>query len=142
MRKNSLLIFLLFITIDVNSQKNIENYIFFDVERQRIHEESFLKSEKLTGAQLKYTWKELEPLKDNYDFRNIENDQDFLTKHGKKLFIQIQDVSFDTCGPVVPLYLIEDPVYHGGVAAQCMTDSNDAIICYDGFVARRMVALE
>jgi hypothetical protein len=131
------LVLFLFASVNVNAQKSIENFIFFDIQRDRIQESSFLKTEKFAGAQLKYTWKELEPLKDNYDFLNIRNDLDFLTKNGKKLFIQIQDVSFDTCGPNVPAYLLEEPLYHGGVNRQCITDDNEKILSYDGYVARR-----
>ncbi len=137
MRIDFLLIICAIVNINVHAQKRPENFIFFDIERDRIHEKSFLDCKELTGAQLKYTWKELEPEKGNYDFRDIRKDLEFLTQKGKKLFIQIQDVSFDTCGPLVPVYLINETAYHNGVAAQCITDTNDIIIRYDGFVTRR-----
>ena len=41
-----------------------ENFIFFAHERQRIAEPSFLDNAQIAGAQLKYTWRELEPERD------------------------------------------------------------------------------
>lgn len=35
--------------------------IFFERERQRISEPSFVENERIAGAQLKYAWRELEP---------------------------------------------------------------------------------
>lgn len=119
------------------AQKSVNNYVFFNIDRHRVQEKSFLENRKLAGAQLKYTWKELEPDKDDYNFQAIKNDLEYLTQHGKKLFIQIQDVSFDTIVINVPDYLIEQPEYSGGVAIQYLTDDNDTIIKQDGYVARR-----
>ena len=41
----------------------------------------------------------------------------YLEEHGKRLFIQIQDVSFSERANV-PNYLIRDPEFSGGVARQ------------------------
>ena len=41
-----------------------KNFIFFAHERQRIAEPSFLDHAQIAGAQLKYTWRELEPERD------------------------------------------------------------------------------
>ena len=48
--------------------KTVRHYVFFNMERERITEESFLKTKAFEGAQLKYMWRELEPRKDEYDF--------------------------------------------------------------------------
>jgi hypothetical protein len=50
--------------------------------------------EGFEGAQLAYSWRKLEPGKDEYDFSLIREDLSFLSSKGKKLFVQIQDVSF------------------------------------------------
>ncbi len=71
-----------------------QNFVFFNVERERIHEESFLNSKALVGAQLKYRWSELEPERDRYRIDLILDDLRFLQEHDKKLFIQLQEVSF------------------------------------------------
>lgn len=119
------------------AQKTIENFVFFNVDRHRIHEPSFLKAEHLVGAQLKYTWKELEPSTGTYAIHLIKDDLAFLAKNGKKLFIQIQDVSFDTIRVNVPTYLLKEPEYKGGVAIQYLTDDKDQILRQDGYVAKR-----
>ena len=67
----------------------------------------------------------MEREKDKYNFDAIENDLAFLEKHGKKLFIQLQDVSFDTVYVNVPAYLRADPVYNGGVALQYEYNGED-----------------
>jgi len=75
--------------------KEVHHYVFFNIDRQRISELSFIDTKSFEGAQLKYRWRELEPEKDSYDFSAIRKDFTFLTSKGKKLFIQLQDVSFD-----------------------------------------------
>jgi hypothetical protein len=122
----------------ITAQKEIKNFIFFELERERIQETSFLNNEHIAGAQLKYMWRELEPTENQYNLELIQNDLDFLTSKGKKLFIQLQDVTFDTnLLKPVPDYLITDYRYHGGVNIKYETNENDKIIRADGFVARR-----
>lgn len=93
----------------------IQHYLFVNVDRARIHDPAFLQQAAFAGAQIKYTWRELEPEKDRYDFSKIRQDLDFLSQHQKKLFIQLQDVSFYESIVNVPPYLRQDPEYHGGV---------------------------
>ena len=97
------------------SQKQVQHFIYFGRDRENILTAEFLETKNISGAQLKYTWKELEPIKDNYNFDLIQKDLDFLNLKHKKLFIQIQDVSFDTTIINVPKYLLEDPAYNGGM---------------------------
>jgi hypothetical protein len=132
----SLLFLTCFSTLGNSSAQPIRHYVFFNLERERIAEESFLTTQAFEGAQLKYTWKELEPEKNLYHFTNIQKDLDFLTSHGKKLFIQLQDVTFDTSAINVPQYLIGDSTFHGGVAMQFETD-NQGHAVPGGWVARR-----
>src|SRR5690348_14210717 len=91
--------------------KPIHHYVFFNRERERIKEPTFLQTQAFEGAQLKYTWRELEHGKDDYDFGEIEHDLAFLSSKGKKLFIQIQDISYDPSIVPVPRYLLNDPQY-------------------------------
>jgi hypothetical protein len=127
---------LLFFALKSITAQTIHHYVFFNMERERIAETSFLTTTAFEGAQLKYTWKELEPEKDHYRFTDIRKDLDFLTAHGKKLFIQLQDVTFDTSVVNIPAYLIRDTTFHGGVALQFETDNHGQIIP-GGWVARR-----
>lgn len=111
---------------------DVRHYVFFNRDRERITEPTFLNTKAFEGAQLKYTWRELERQKDIYDFNDIEHDLSFLRSKSKKLFVQIQDASFDTNIRPFPHYLLEDPAYHGGADYQY---GDDNVPC--GWVARR-----
>ena len=72
----------------------------------------------IDGAQVVYSWKSLEGTRGVYDFSRIERDLAFLEQRHKRLFLQIQDRFFEIGDRNVPAYLLEDPVYGGGLAAQ------------------------
>jgi hypothetical protein len=114
------------------SAGGVHHYVFFNRDRQRISEAAFLETKAFEGAQLKYSWRELEPRKDQYEFGDIQHDLAFLHLKGKRLFIQIQDASFDENIRPFPRYLLEDPAYHGGADHQV---GEDNVPC--GWVARR-----
>jgi hypothetical protein len=115
-----------------------ENFIYFGVERSRISEAGFLGAESIVGAQLKYRWQELEPDRDRYDLRPVLEDLAFLERHGKKLFVQLQDVSFEEAIVNVPDYLRSDPEFGGGVARQySFEDDDETVPIAEGWVARR-----
>jgi hypothetical protein len=117
---------------ELRSQPHVLNYAFFGRDRERISERSFLDSPVIVGAQLTYAWKELEPDHGVYDFSKIEQDLHFLRRHGKKLFIQLQDTTFNPNNAAVPDFLRIDPQFGGGVVFQY--DSNGAP---EGLVAMR-----
>ncbi|HSM16110.1 MAG TPA: hypothetical protein VK845_03805 [Gemmatimonadales bacterium] len=115
-----------------------KNYIYFGRDRQRTAELRFLSTSAIVGAQLKYTWRELEPERDRYALELIRQDLDFLQSQGKQLFIQLQDVSFDEAIVNVPDYLVEDSTFHGGVAMQYGFEGDDeSRPIREGWVARR-----
>ena len=114
--------------------KPIHHYVFFNRDRAGIRNPAFLRDRTFEGAQIKYTWRELEPSKDRYDFTAIHDDLAFLTRHGKRLFIQIQDVSFDPSIVNVPEYLRRDPDYHGGIERDVADEQKNI---RGGWVARR-----
>jgi len=119
-------------------REGIHHYAFFGLDRERIHDTAFVATRTFDGAQLKYTWRELEPERDSYDFSAIRADLTFLTSKGKRLFIQLQDVTFDPVTINVPLYLRQDPRYHGGANKQYSIvgdDERHAVAA--GWVARR-----
>ena len=111
------------------------HYVFFDREHDRIAEPSFLTHEQVAGAQLKYTWPELEPERDRYDFQSLRERLAFLDRHGKRLFVQLQDLSFSE-RVLVPDYLRTDTAFHGGAARKYDLD-NDSTVHFGGWVARR-----
>jgi hypothetical protein len=102
------------------------HYVFYGMDRDALHRDSrFLRSSGFDGAQVAYSWRQLEPGKDTYDFSLIHQDLELLRAHGKKLWIQIQDVSFTNRHIPVPQYLLSDPQYHGGVARQYRIEGDD-----------------
>jgi hypothetical protein len=119
--------------------KPVHHYVFFGEDREKMRGAvSFLETKAFEGAQLKYSWRQLEPEKDAYDFRAIHADLAFLTSRGKKLFVQLQDVSFSESRVNVPEYLLRDPVYNGGADKQYefQGDDDDRPVV-GGWVARR-----
>lgn len=113
------------------------HYIFFGPARDRISDASFLSNPGIAGAQLRYTWRQLEPERDRYDLRPVLEDLAFLERHGKQLFVQLQDVSFSEA-VLVPEYLRTDPAFNGGVARKYEYEGDDESKArFDGWVARR-----
>jgi hypothetical protein len=123
----------------LRSLKNVHHFVFFSQDRETIRTDTlFLNSPAIEGAQITYTWRSLEPSKDKYDFSAIQSDMEFLRAHGKKLWVQLQDVSFMPTRVPVPKYLLDDPMYNGGVAQTYSDDDdNDANARRAGLVARR-----
>ncbi len=114
------------------------HYVFFNRDRHRIADTSFLQTKALVGAQIKYTWRELEPEKGLYDFHTISQDVAFLTSKGKRLFVQLQDASFDNMIVNVPKYLVTDAEYNGGANQQFSIPNDDETRANPaGWVARR-----
>jgi hypothetical protein len=111
------------------------HYVFINRDRDHLSDPRFLETRAFEGAQVKYTWRELEPEKDVYDFSAIDTDLAFLTARGKRLFIQLQDASFSGSVINVPVYLRKDKAYHGGAAPEYGEGkSRDQLV---GWVARR-----
>jgi len=120
------------------SAKGLHHYVFFNRDRERISDAAFLGTKSFEGAQLKYTWRELEPEKDIYNFSAIEHDLTFLSSKGKRLFIQLQDASFDPNIINVPRYLLSDAQYNGGADKQySIPDDDETRAVPEGWVARR-----
>ncbi len=117
--------------------KQVHHYVFFNRDRKRITDPAFLATKAFEGAQIKYTWPELEPEQDAYDFSAIRQDLMSLTAKGKRLFIQLQDVSFHDSIVNVPRYLQRDSRYNGGVARQYSNEEAGKRAVPEGWVARR-----
>ena len=115
-----------------------QHFVFFGFERDRIREASFLETPAIAGAQLKYTWRELEPERGRYAFERLRSDLAFLERHSKRLLVQLQDISFDERIVNVPAYLLDDPAFGGGVARKYRFEGDDeSTATPDGWAARR-----
>jgi len=119
--------------------KPVHHYVFFGQDREKIKgASSFLEAKILEGAQVMYSWRQLEPGKDEYDFSVIREDLAFLTSKGKKLFVQLQDVTFSESRISVPRYLLSESQYNGGANKQYRVKNGDeehAVV--EGWAARR-----
>src|SRR5438477_1054683 len=118
-------IFFIFACLSDAIADGVHHYVFFNRDRERISDAAFLETEAFEGAQLKYTWRELEPGKDSYDFSAMAHDLMFLNSKNKKLFIQLQDASFDPKIINVPRYLLDDSRYNGGADKQYSIKDDD-----------------
>ena len=98
-------------------QDNIKHFVYFSRDRELIVNHPLLSNSRLKGAQIMYSWKELEPVKGQYDFSIIKKDVAYLKQYHKKLFIQLQDATFNPKYNAVPDYLITDE-YNGGAVLQ------------------------
>lgn len=119
--------------------KPLHHYVFFGMDRESIPTaKSFLETKAFEGAQVSYTWRQLEQGRDQYDFSLIREDLEFLGSHGKKLWIQLQDVSFMPNRINVPKYLLNDPKYNGGADKQYNDHKgDDDHPFHEGWMARR-----
>ena len=137
------LIFSVFILLSTvaTSAKPIHHYVYFAMDRERLKNTiSFLENKNFEGAQIAYAWRQLEPGEDEYDFSLIREDLAFLSAKGKKLFVQIQDVSFSEKWIFVPKYLLKDPQFGGGADKQYnykFVDHRETDVKVLGWMARR-----
>ena len=112
--------------------KQPASFVYFARDHERMLDPAFLDHPGIAGAQLTYTWRQLEPERDAYDFSGIREQLAILDQHGKKLFIQLADVTFTERVPV-PDYLRADSTFHGGAARKYEGSAGT----FDGWVARR-----
>lgn len=136
-----LVFFIIFaIYTEAFASDSIHNYVFFGRDRSRITDKGFLKTQKFEGAQLMYAWRELESAEDVYDFSAVKKDLNFLKSKGKKLFLQLQDTTFNPSQIAVPKYLFTISKYHGGVVYQYDDDgkpSGQVLMRWDSAVRNR-----
>ena len=127
------LLFLFSISV-IASNTSPQLFLFLGGDEANAYER-LLENDCISGVQIIYSWKRLEPQKNQYDFTQIEKDLNFLKKKYKKLFIQIQDRSFAPDVFNVPNYLREEAIYHGGVEMQYDSPGEGKPIV-SGWVAR------
>lgn len=117
----------------------VHNYVFFGQDREKLRAaSSFLETKALEGAQVTYSWRQLEPERDAYDFGPVREDLAFLASKGKRLFVQLQDVTFSESRINVPRYLLSDARYGGGAYKQYRVEGDDeGRAVHAGWMARR-----
>lgn len=109
----------------------IKHFVYFARDRERIYNHPFLDIQRFEGAQIMYSWEQLEPERGKYDFSIIREDYKYLLSHKKKLFIQLQDATFRPNYVGIPGYFLTDE-FDGGVIPQ-IDEKGDTV----GWVAKR-----
>ncbi|WP_108124864.1 hypothetical protein [Saccharospirillum mangrovi] len=112
-------------------RNDIRHFSYFARDRDAMRGHPFLNADRFAGAQLMYSWRELEPQRGEYDFSAIQSDIEYLQSRGKTLFIQLQDATFYNPNVGVPDYLRSDE-FDGGVVHQ-YNDAGEP----EGWVAKR-----
>lgn len=118
-QKNSLLILIALCCLSTTAfgaQTLPKLFLFMGGHPNLVPYQRILSNPCIEGVQIIYPWKNLEPKKGVYDFSIIENDLHFLNSIHKKLFVQLQDRSFQTNVINIPDYIRNEKIYHGGIA--------------------------
>lgn len=132
----SIIIFYFFLNNPAFAESKLPQlFLFLGSDHHLKSYQKILENPCVSGAQIIYTWKELEPKKDIYNFSQIKKDINFLNTIHKKLFIQIQDRSFQPNIINIPDYMRNQKIYHGGIAMQFDFPGESKPIT-EGWVAR------
>jgi hypothetical protein len=125
--------------VTVPAAKRIHHYVFFGMDRESMpNAKTFLETKAFEGAQVAYSWRQLEPAKDEYDFSLIREDLKLLGEHHKKLWIQFQDVTFSPKRNHAPKYLLSEAEFNGGADKQYqIRGDNEAEAVHEGWMVRR-----
>ena len=110
---------------------SIRHFVYFARDRELIKGHPFLSHSMFKGAQIMYSWRQLEPEKGKYDFSALQEDYQYLKKFNKKLFVTLQDVTFSSKRKAVPDYILTSE-YDGGAVEQYNNDGSPG-----GWVAKR-----
>ncbi len=94
-----------------------KNFLFLDADDISDYR-AMLTRRDIAGGQIIYSWNQLEPEKDKYDFLKIERDLAIVKILHKKLWVSIDDLNFSLEWKNIPNYLSQDPIYGGGVVYQ------------------------
>src|SRR5436190_452949 len=114
------------------SDKKTHNFVFFAKERELLANHRILKIKRFEGAQITYSWRQLERDEGVYDFGDIEADLKILKAHDMQLWLQLQDTTFMPNRQAVPAYIMTGKEYNGGADPQYNDDDK-----VEGWVARR-----
>ena len=109
----------------------IQHFVYFARDRELIKDHPFLSHPLFKGAQIMYSWRELEPEEGKYDFSLLQQDYQYLKNFKKKLFVTLQDVTFNAKRKAVPDYILT-ATYDGGAVEQYNNDGKPG-----GWVAKR-----
>lgn len=113
------------------SKDSIQHFVYFAKDRHSIVNHPLLSHLMFKGAQIMYSWRDFEPKKGQYDFSILKEDYEYLKKYGKKIFLQLQDATFNPNYKAIPDYLFTAE-YDGGAVLQYNDEGKP-----EGWVAKR-----
>lgn len=113
------------------AKDSIQHFVYFARDREALINHPLLTHSRFKGAQIMYPWCFFEPKKGQYDFSILKEDYEYLKKYGKKIFIQLQDVTFNPKFKAVPDYILTEE-YEGGAVLQYNNAGKP-----EGWVAKR-----
>ena len=93
------------------------NFLFLDADDMSDHRDLLARPD-IVGGQIIYSWRQLEPAKDRYDFSKLEQDLAVARRLHKELWVSISDHTFSLKWKGMPDYLARDPEYQGGITFQ------------------------
>ena len=64
----------------MSNQKSIQHFVYFARDRELVKDHTFLSHSMFKGAQIMYSWRQLEPEKGKYDFSILQQDYQYLKK--------------------------------------------------------------
>ncbi|WP_421761165.1 hypothetical protein [Devosia sp.] len=97
--------------------KQPANYLYTSAGELQDHM-AILKRPDISGVQVVYNWRLLEPKEGQYDFSMIEADLAAAKALGKQLVIQVQDRFFSPQARNIPDYMLRERKYGGGLVPQ------------------------
>jgi hypothetical protein len=110
---------------------SIQHFVYFARNRESLINHPLIEHPMFRGAQIMYSWRDFEPQEGVYDFSLLREDYEYLKKYGRKVFVQIQDATFNPKYKAVPDYLLTDE-YGGGALLQYDDDGKP-----NGWTAKR-----
>lgn len=136
---NIIKLFLIFFSLLISTThaNNVKNFLFIGGDANNLEKyKNIINKPNVFGVQIVYNWKELEPQKEKYDFSKIKQNLQFINNLDKKLFIQIQDRFFEPNAKYLPSYIINNPLYDGGIVKQ-LDRPGEAKALVSGWVAKQ-----
>lgn len=117
------------------AQAEPRNFLFLGGDDVADHI-ALLKRPDIAGAQVVYSWRQLEPTKGHYDFSGVERDLATADAAGKQLFLQVQDRFFELKARGLPDYVLTGPEYGGGLTRQ-FDQPSDGRQVFTGWVTQQ-----